>query len=56
MLYVRELLEMLGVENSVDHAIINTGYCNSAANKFLDANDIKHVTVPTGVKNAVPVV
>ena len=56
LMYIRELLECMDLENSVDHALVNTAYCNNAARKFLEANDIKYVTVPTGVKNATPVV
>ncbi len=54
MMYVRELLEQTGIE--VPHVIVNTAYTNGMANKFLDQNKVNRVCVPTGVKNAHPVV
>jgi phosphoacetylglucosamine mutase len=56
MLYITQLLETLDLENSVDTCLVNTAYCNTAAREYLNINDIKNVCVPTGVKNAHPVV
>ena len=36
--------------------MVNTAYANSKANVFLDQNNINRKCVPTGVKNAHPVV
>jgi phosphoacetylglucosamine mutase len=54
MMYVRELLEKTGV--SVPHVIVNTAYTNGMANKYLQKSKVNCVCVPTGVKNAHPVV
>jgi hypothetical protein len=53
-MYVRELLEKTGVD--VPFVIVNTAYSNGMANKFLDLHKVNRVCVPTGVKNAHPVV
>jgi len=54
MVYVKSLLTKLGVQ--VPHVMVNTAYTNSKANIFLDKNEINRKCVPTGVKNAHPVV
>jgi len=54
MMYVKEILEQTGLQ--VPHVIVNTAYTNGMANKFLDKNKVNRVCVPTGVKNAHPVV
>jgi phosphoacetylglucosamine mutase len=54
MMYVRELLEQTGLD--VPHVLVNTAYSNGMANKYLDQNKVNRVCVPTGVKNAHPVV
>ena len=43
---------MLGVSSIVSHCLATSTYANSACLRFLKANDITTVTVPTGVKNA----
>jgi len=54
MMYVRELLEKTGID--VPHVIVNTAYTNGMANKYLKQSKVNCVCVPTGVKNAHPVV
>lgn len=56
MMYVVELLKALEIENSVSHCLVNTAYANSQALKFIKDEGITTVMVPTGVKNAHPVV
>ena len=56
MMYVVDLLKKLGIENRVSHCLVNTAYANSQAIQFCSANGINTVLVPTGVKNAHPVV
>ena len=54
MVYIISLLNKIGVE--VPHVMVNTAYANSKANVFLDQHNINRKCVPTGVKNAHPVV
>jgi len=56
MLYIVELLEALGLKESVSHCLVNTAYANSQALNYIKTNQITTVMVPTGVKNAHPVV
>jgi len=53
MVYIRELLTLLDLEE-FSHVLVNTAYSNSKANQYLDANDVHHVCVASGVKNAHP--
>ena len=53
MVYIKALLNRLGL-NEFSHVLVNTAYCNSKANQYLDANTVNNVCVPTGVKNAHP--
>ena len=54
MVYIKSLLAKIGVD--VPHVMVNTAYTNSKGNLFLDKNGINRKCVPTGVKNAHPVV
>ena len=56
MLYVVDLLKKLGIADRVSHCLVNTAYANSQAMSFIKANGVHQVMVPTGVKNAHPVV
>jgi len=56
MQYICQLLEAMDLEKVVSTCLVNTAYCNNQANRFLKANEINQVIVPTGVKNAHPVV
>ena len=56
MMYIVELLELLGLKNEITHCLAHTIYMNSAAKKFMKANDICHVQIPTGVKHAPKIV
>lgn len=53
-MYVRELLEKAELE--IPHVLVNTAYSNGMANNYLDKSKVNRVCVPTGVKNAHPVV
>lgn len=52
--WIHQKLEAMDLENTVSHAIIQTGYANGRSGTFIDDNGIKRVLVPTGVKNAHP--
>lgn len=54
MMYIKEQLKVIGAD--VPYIMVNTAYSNGMANKFLDAHQINRTCVPTGVKNAHPVV
>ena len=56
MMYVKELLFALDIQNEVSHVLVNTAYANSKALSFINDQKINTVMVPTGVKNAHPVV
>jgi phosphomannomutase len=56
MMYIRELLVEMGVEEQVPYVLVNTAYSNGMANNFLDKHSINKKCVPTGVKNAHPIV
>ena len=56
MLYIVELLTALDLKDSVSHCLVNTAYANSQALSYIKENGINGVMVPTGVKNAHPVV
>ena len=57
MLYIVELLQALGLsEFDVSHCLVNTAYANSQALNYIKRNGITTKMVPTGVKNAHPVV
>ena len=56
MMYVKELLFALNIQNEVSHVLVNTAYANSKALSFINDQKINTVMVPTGVKNAHPVV
>ena len=56
MMYVVELLKALEISESVSHCLVNTAYANSQALNFIKENKIFSTMVPTGVKNAHPVV
>ena len=55
MMYVKKQLESLGISD-LSHVLVNTAYANSRANEYLAKNKVNVVCVPTGVKNAEPVV
>lgn len=55
-MYVVELLQKLGIGHQVSHCLVNTAYANSQAIQFIKDKGITTVMVPTGVKNAHPVV
>ena len=52
--YIKELLTAIGV--AVPLVYVNTAYSNGSANDYLASKQITRVCVPTGVKNATPVV
>ena len=56
MMYVVEQLKALGIDDKVSHCLVNTAYANSQALRFIRDRGITTVMVPTGVKNAHPVV
>ena len=56
MLYIVDLLKALGIQGSVSHCLVNTAYANSQALRYINDNGITTKMVPTGVKNAHPVV
>ena len=56
MLYVSDLLKKLGIEEQASHVLVNTAYANSQALDYIKKCGINTQMVPTGVKNAHPVV
>jgi len=56
MMYVVEQLKALEIDQTVSHCLVNTAYANSQAISFIKSKGITTVMVPTGVKNAHPVV
>jgi phosphoacetylglucosamine mutase len=52
--YIVRLLNELKAPEGLS-VLVNTAYANGKQNMFLDANQIHHEMVPTGVKNAHPV-
>ena len=54
MLWVRNKLKTLGLEDVISHALVQTGYANGACGKFLFNHGIKSVLAATGVKNIQP--
>ena len=56
MLYVTNSLRQLELLDTVSHCLVNTAYANSQALKYIEDKGIFSVMVPTGVKNAHPVV
>lgn len=52
--YIQELIAILGLPDDLQ-VLVNTAYANGMAVKYLEANCIKNIRVPTGVKNAHPV-
>ena len=55
MMYVKKQLEILGIPE-LSHVLVYTAYANSRATEYLQNNNVNIVCVPTGVKNAEPVV
>lgn len=53
-LYISQLLYKLDLPADM-MILVNTGYANGQAVKFLESNDIQQKRVPTGVKNAHPI-
>ena len=51
MMYIVELIEVLGIKSAVPHALVNTPYTNSQADKYLDSLEITHVKAKTGVRH-----
>ena len=54
MLWIREKLVALGLEDVVSHVLIQTAYANASSGRFLESKNIPRVIVPTGVKYATP--
>ena len=56
MIYVKQLLKKLDLEDSLSHTLVQGAYCNSQGTKFLKEQGIPNPWVKTGVKNAHPIV
>lgn len=56
VMYIRNLLSKLGVEDKISHVLVQTAYVNSRATKFLKEKQVNNQFCPTGVKNAHPIV
>lgn len=56
MLYIKELVEKLGVTDKLSSILVQTAYCNSRVTNFLNKNKVNNMLVKTGVKYAHPVV
>lgn len=56
MQYIVGLLHELDIYSQVSHCLVNTAYSNSQAQNRISQQKINGIMVPTGVKNAHPVV
>lgn len=55
-MYVKDLIEKLGIQDKLSLVLVQTAYCNSRGQKFLKDKGILQRLCPTGVKNAHPIV
>ena len=55
-MYVKDLLEKLGIDDDLSHIFVHSPYTNLKAAEFLKSKNIKTQVVKTGVKNAHPVI
>jgi phosphomannomutase len=42
MMYIKNLLKSLNLEDQLSHILVQTAYCNSRVTKFLNDNKIKN--------------
>lgn len=56
IMYIKNLLKKLDVEDKLSLALVQTAYQNSRVAKYLQGQGVKNIIVKTGVKNAHPVV
>ena len=40
MMYIVDLIEQLGLKDSISHCLVQTAYTNSQCGRFLNSNDI----------------
>lgn len=55
-MYIKDLLEKLGLLDKLSLVLVQTAYVNSRASKFLTEKGVHFELCPTGVKNAHPIV
>ena len=55
-MYVKDLIEKLGIKDKLSLVLVQTNYCNSRGQQFLKDKGVLQRLCPTGVKNAHPIV